>query len=692
MDRQSEPPQAQHVAVIIAHGVGEADPGYAATTLSRTLGKCADFKPDEELKVRYLPDPHAPPSQEDRTFPVFFSSGELAGGRRVTFAELYWADWSRIAPSRLAAVLGFFRIIFESHHFVYGMLDRRRSLGCRILRRLLLIASWMLRGPIIGMVFAISALLWGALYVSPWVLEKVFSETVVFAGVSALLFIASSVALVFAIKWRDTTWYDPIVWTMVASGLLAAAFTLASVGVLDIPIEGTCPQWPNLAPDCRQNFIDLVYIVLTGLWRVWGAIVLAAFALAIGVAIYWYRRDPDNAPPVLTALGVVLLQFVLWTALVGTAAMPMIYRAEEVKGIYALQQDAKQKQVGYLPSAVAGQVSAQKLFKVVPWDPKESPWIDRLAFGYGFNGVMIASVLLIGIATHLRRYPLARRPSIGPERMPRMVIGSAILIVLMFVTFWQALYLVTQIEPEVVLSLFRGLFSVDIDRTIVDTSTAYKRTIMTIGWISTLALPVLASFRIGNFVHIARDLIDHQYSHKRASMLTQVRRSRDPELWPRRARIQARLETLLTELVQDGKYDRFIFAVHSQGSVITYDFLKDAGAAIGRLGASKPDIVTFGSPLAHLYQYYFAEYRDLEKDIMSLRGGIGRWVNAYRIDDYIGTDIDRDDKTFVDNRRIDSLGGHVDYWKEEGLAQIVCELATKPVSADAGHAEAPATT
>ncbi len=168
-----------------------------------------------------------------------------------------------------------------------------------------------------------------------------------------------------------------------------------------------------------------------------------AFALAIGVAIYWYRKDPDNAPPVLTALGVVLLQFVLWTALVGTAAMPMIYRAEEVKGIYALQQDAKQKQVGYLPSAIAGQVSAQKLFKVVPWDPKESPWIDRLAFGYGFNGVMIASVLLIGMATHLRRYLLARRPetSIGPERMPRMVIGRAILIVLMFVTFWQALYL-----------------------------------------------------------------------------------------------------------------------------------------------------------------------------------------------------------------------------------------------------------
>jgi hypothetical protein len=149
------------------------------------------------------------------------------------------------------------------------------------------------------------------------------------------------------------------------------------------------------------------------------------------------------------------------------------------------------------------------------------------------------------------------------------------------------------------------------------------------------------------------------------------------------------LETLLTVLVKDGKYDRFIFAVHSQGSVITYDFLKDAGAAIGQLGASKPDLVTFGSPLAHLYQYYFAEYRDLEKDIMSLRGNIGSWINVYRIDDYIGTDIDRDDKTFVDNKQI-GRGGHVDYWREEKLAQIICELASRPVPTDAARAEAAA--
>lgn len=689
MDRQSEP-RARNVAVIIAHGVGEADPGYAAATLSRTLEKCSDFRPDEEHKVRYLPDPQAPADQPDRTFPVFVSSGEIAGGPRITFAELYWADLSRIAPSRMAAVLGFFRIIFESHHFVDGMLHRRQSRGSRILRHLLLAASWLLRGPIIGLVATLTGMLWVTLYVPPGALEFA-PEPVLFGGISALLFLLSAAVFIMIIRRRDTTWYDPVVWTMVASASVTAFF--AFVHFLEIPLFGRCPQWPGRMPDCRQNYMDYVYTALTYLWQSWGIIILLAFVVAICVAVYWRAKDRDGAPPVLTALGVVLLQFVLWTALVGTAAMPMIYRVEEVKALYALQLDAREQKVRPLPSEIAKDNSAQKLFRVVPWNPRQSEWTDRLAFGYGFNGVMIAVVLLICVVTHLRRSRIAKRslkdPSIGPERMPRMVVGRAILIVLMFVTFWQAVFLATQVRPETAISAFGALVPA-LDDAIADGSVLWTRWVMGVGWVSTLALPVLASLRIGNFVHIARDLIDHQYSHKRASMLTQMRRSRDPELWPRRARIQARLEALLTEMLRGRKYDHFIFAVHSQGSVITYDFLRDAGSAIGQLGTFKPDIVTFGSPLAHIYQYYFAEYRELEKDIMSLQSGIGRWINVYRIDDYIGTDIDRADRTFIDNKQI-GRGGHVDYWREERLAQIVCELATRPASADGAPAELPST-
>jgi hypothetical protein len=44
-------------------------------------------------------------------------------------------------------------------------------------------------------------------------------------------------------------------------------------------------------------------------------------------------------------------------------------------------------------------------------------------------------------------------------------------------------------------------------------------------------------------------------------------------------------------------------------------------------------------PLAHLYQHYFCEYGDLDREIITLRNSIGRWINPYRIDDYIGREI-----------------------------------------------------
>lgn len=658
----------RNIAVVIAHGVGEADPGYAATTLSRTLGKCADFRADDEIRVRYLADPNAPAHQPDCTFPVFISSGRLASGQRMTFAELYWADLTKVGPSRMDAILGFFRIIFEAHHFIDGMLDRNKGLGTRILRHLLLIASWMLRGPIVGLVITTATLFWAALYIPVEVMTET-TLTLWFSGVAAAVFLLSTGLLITAIRRGDATWYDPTAWAALLAAIIAIAF--ATIYFLDLRVVSDCPKLPRTTPVCRQNYIDGVYELLGLLWRIWGAIILLSFLIAIGVA-FRRRRTPNEAPPVFTALGVVLLQFVLWTAIVGTAAMPLIYRAEEIKGINALQMGPES-----LPASATSRPSAERLLNVVPWYPDQSDWINRLAFGYGFNGFMIFCVVLVGATTHLRRYRLARRssrdPRISAAGMPRMIVGQAILVVLMVVVFWQALYLLFRIEPEHVVAFVRGVFGLDTGVI----ATGWKRAILAIGWISTLSLPILASTRLGNFVHIARDLIDHQYSHRRASMLTRARRSRDAEHWPRRARIQARLATLLDELVRDGKFDQVIFVVHSQGSVIAFDYLKDAVPANKELNGSRPDIITFGSPLAHLYEYYFFEYGKLNKDIMAMRNGIGRWINVYRIDDYIGTDIAGGTDTCVSNKQI-GRGGHTDYWKEEDLARIVFDLATRP--------------
>jgi hypothetical protein len=663
---------ARNIAVIVAHGVGEEDPGYATTTLVSTLCKCADFRGDDDLRIRHLPDVN-PLAPLDGTFPVVTASGQFASGERITFAELYWADLTNVSPGRIAAVLALFRIIFESHHFIDAMLDSTKDLSQKFLRHLLLIASWMLRGPIIGLVINTAALFWAALYVLPRAVDFL-SDRLLFCIVATAVFLVSSSLLIWSVKRRDATWYDPISWTALIAAIVAVSFFglhfFDFIGVTD------CPKGSGPLPYCGQNYVDRIYYGLSILWGIWGTVILLCFIMATRVALSWRRRGAVNqVPRVFTALGVILLQFVLWTAILGTAVMPLLYRAEEVRGINELKLE-----VPSLSDAVELHPSAKRLLNVVAWNPEKSKWIDRVAYGYGFNGVMILCILLIGSMTQLWRYRLAKRSiwdkRIDAAKMPRIVIGRWILGVVLLVTFFQAMYLLENVPIwERVIGECLYKLAPNFVSSMGDIVTTWKHLVFGIGWVSTLALPVLVGARLGNPIHIARDLIDHEYRRRRASILTIARRSRDGTLLPRRARIQARLLTLLDEFVRKGRFDHVIFAVHSQGSVIAFDYLSDAAPENKELGGLKPDIVTFGSPLAHLYQHYFCEYGDLDREIITLRNSIGRWINLYRIDDYIGREIGSGSDLGVANEQI-GPGGHTDYWREDRLARIILNLAT----------------
>jgi hypothetical protein len=672
----------RNVAVVIAHGVGEADPGYPTTALSAALARSCRFHPEDDARIRNLPDVNA--DEPDRTFPVHISHGRLDSGERLTFAELYWADLTRIGGSRLDAILGFFRIVFESHHFIDAMLEHHKGAGPWLLRQLLLIASWLLRGPIIGLVITTAVLFAVALYTLPAAVTVV-SETFLFGVASWALFLVGAAVLLWASK-RDETWLDPAAWTTLAAASAAVWFSI--LWLLDETGVSNCRAVPGQLPDCRQAYVDFIYDnFLRWGWRLWGGVILLAFAVA--VCLWLSMRAKAGTPPILTALGVVLLQFVLWTAILGSAVMPLIYRAEEVKGINA---------IGVLGAPLARvaetEPAAHRLLNVVPWDPHGSQWLDRLTLGYGFNGFMILCIVVVGATTHFARrlrakrlakgHPkdesvdLAESESVDLTKMPRMVVGRWILGVLMVVTFFQALYLLLGMDLGEIADLYKGPFA-----TVVaaagEWATTWKHTILFIGWASTLALPVLASFPLGNFIHIARDLIDHQYSRRRASRLT--RSSRDKERWPRRARIQGRLLTLLDEVVRRGQFDQVIFVVHSQGSVIAFDYLREAAPENKELAGLKPDVVTLGSPLSHLYEHYFYEYVGLDAAIAKLRNNLGRWINLYRVDDYIGTGIMVGPQAGVVNKVI-GIGGHTDYWKEDQLAKVIRKLATTaPVAA-----------
>lgn len=215
----------------------------------------------------------------------------------------------------------------------------------------------------------------------------------------------------------------------------------------------------------------------------------------------------------------------------------------------------------------------------------------------------------------------------------------------------------------------------------------YLNVTMSIAWGLALLFPLLLGTGFNNAVHIARDLIDHQYGPQRGRVLG-IRRDRRLSYaarWPRRERIRVRLERLLAALAKRHNYDRVVFLAHSQGSVVIFDYLREAGKIAGpTLAPDKTDIITFGSPLGHIYQHYFQEYAGLAPELERMCRRTNRWINLYRIDDYIGVWIGSPGGA-IDNRAMDP-GGHIDYWHEEKLAAAILEVIRRPQSKQAAVA------
>src|SRR5262249_22184219 len=134
-------------------------------------------------------------------------------------------------------------------------------------------------------------------------------------------------------------------------------------------------------------------------------------------------------------------------------------------------------------------------------------------------------------------------------------------------------------------------------------------------------------------IHIARDVVDHQYQKSAAADLVDWGLSdggREAAEFPRRHQIAGRLDSLMETLVAGGVLDRLIFLTHSQGTVVAFDYLRSDSSALSQVG--EIHVITLGSPLSHLYAHYFDEYRQ-PVDFAGLRDNVRSWTNFWRLDD-----------------------------------------------------------
>jgi hypothetical protein len=656
--------------LVVVQGVGDTEPGYCVNALLDTL---AATRPGYSVLPANEFNRIAEPGVEDPApvFPVIRRGGRHTSGVDIEAVEVHLADLAAMGSSRVDTMLGLFRVIFESHHLVDAMLARSLGLMAVVVRTILWFAAWLLRGPIAALTVATSLICGVYLYEPKWLGIDRFDAGLQFIVVQTALCAAGLYLGYRIVKGQDYSWYDAAFWLVFTS---AALVVLAANGAL-IPLTDLFPplkvrgaqvamETSNCLPTdpLAACYVNGLYRVIIYGWRFWGALILVATLLLL-TALGGKRRsgDPSRLAVLSTSVGILIMQFLLWTTIVVTIIYTMLTRAETGSSLQAVR-DAVLSAVREKRIAVDNPILP---YLQVP--DLKLEWIARFKFIYAAAALTVMAFLLgAWLLMKIRRYR-ARTGLDDLEHtsrtMPRLLfnpwlvallIGSFV-IVLTFVFF----------QPEMESS---------------HAFISFRSFVLPLAAVAALLVPLSFGHRVANVIQIARDLIDHNYRPTlEAAMFFIPARFRPASERPRRARIQERLKLVLKTFVQHQGYDGVIFLAHSQGSIVAYDYLRDNGPVYPELGNAAPALLTFGSPLGTIYQKYFHEYAASHPVPHGIAARLKCWINLYRVDDYIGGRVIAPSGLRVDNH-VMGPGGHTGYWTEPAVAEALDAILTGKVA------------
>jgi hypothetical protein len=155
--------------------------------------------------------------------------------------------------------------------------------------------------------------------------------------------------------------------------------------------------------------------------------------------------------------------------------------------------------------------------------------------------------------------------------------------------------------------------------------------------------------------------------------------STDPDEREVRRPIRGKFNEVMRYLRSEHDPDAFVILAHSLGTVVAVDELaaSDFGQERTWLEAKPLRLVTLGSPVAHLFQHYFplAYPPWTEARWARLHARTDRWLNLYRIDDFVGTSMEMDTSAGDGGFEEEAIGagGHMDYWKDPRAVRRIAE-------------------
>lgn len=656
------------------------------------LGLPATRAFSEESQVYRVRDPES--SAPDKTWKSFARTWHRPD-QRVAFAELYWADMSKVGntvPSRAMALIQ----LFLESPFILGKAFLKRANGREIpwvhpmawIGGLIRLSNWIMRWPIAGLNVAtfITAFFMIALKLGQEFQTFSFGEWLPAAAAVGLATTALGGFFIFKrTVHKKLGLADLSLAGMIYAVILAIILGLGLIASPDnVPVNSD----PFAQPETYLLFAVTLIILA---WLIWTATInLAALLLSVFALKRLLVRAPPHSVPVARPAAAIALQLLLgivWKFLLTVLGFLIISIL--------------------VPGSEAGQTSCAKTMKISDFAANGADLACAMDITktllLAIGGLNAMALILVGIAfavvfglRWLGKKIFHKAAMAGNLHLPRVIASPLIIAVLFFGSFANVVALNSfafeELERSATWTLLSG-FGI-----LVNGPTA-----------ALVALAVF-SFTISrlielsnSFIHIGRDLVDHQYNPPARSFAARLetlgltdKDANNHEFlrYRRRLRIQRRLEALIEDVISDMEVDRLVFLAHSQGTVIMHDYLVNHDDLIERRGVEDDrlkhvqsiDILTVGSPLKHLYRYYFDDYdRTYEAAAESgqLMAKVNTWTNMYRVDDPIGQDVNLHHA--IDNIGL-APGGHVNYWREAPVCEHIWRLIRGEAQRERRHA------
>lgn len=645
--------------ILMVHGVNVDVPGSTVQEFASSYAVTRGTPLEAVDEIIWVPESDDTDLRHVRTFPAHVCR-LTTEGRSMLMVEVFWGDISHVPATLWGTIAGLFQIIF-SLRFAAKYAAQPDGTPT-LLQRVCGFIAWLIHGPVLAInlflaIAATAALLTITAVVSTANLESQLHGTTLTAtavkkvdgivppagpwtnptmlAVSVLI-----VAVCFARTVRDTKAkqdWQSVDWTMIALGTALAAIAAFGMYADDLSGEST------------RTFQFYGQIIINVLNAVWGIIALSLFVAFVVMCASVLTGSRQARSGYIAAFIFTSTIASLWGLVIPTIWINVLNRipiAFRIQGVELLLQRALTL-LGYL-------------------------WLTAAIF------VILGAGTWIHLQAWAARNTAAGCPPSGRNQAPRLILSA---VMTTFIICSTVMWSIAAINEG--LGAVRDLAMSDAHAQVqqqhfglipVAVTRLNGFAIALIGAVGICLTFYVTHLRL--VLDIVLDVANHfreEWWEEPSSTagepptLRYGRRIRD--------RIRARMRAVLNAIDQQSCQDaELIVLSHSQGTIVAADVLGEAATTELLKPFRRRAWMTFGSPLTHLYNYYFSgEYPPLDYQTprwQRLDQNMEQWINVYRIDDFVGTFVTNSSEKKPLNIPVDR-GGHTGYWSDrQVLARI----------------------